>query len=108
MPEVGGTQLDPHRAYEPAGEVVAARLDLLRGPLAEVDGLEATRAVARRLNGVHDDPLPATLHVDAQLALLREIEPLVREFQPGDEYFDNVMYGSVDAEFLYAVVRRLG
>ena len=46
-----------------------ARLDLLRGPLAEVDGLEATRAVARRLNGVHDDPLPATLHVDAQLAL---------------------------------------
>lgn len=43
---------------------------LVRGPLALLDGLEARRAVAARLDGVADDPLPATLHVDAQLALV--------------------------------------
>ena len=45
------------------------RKSLYRGPLAAVDGLSAARAVASRLDGVPDDPLPTTLFLDAQLAL---------------------------------------
>ncbi len=33
----------------------------------------ARRAVAARLNGVPDDPLPATLYIDAQLALVDDM-----------------------------------
>ena len=47
----------------------AQRLSLYRGPLADLDGLAARRAVASIANGLPDDPLPATLFIDAQLAL---------------------------------------
>jgi asparagine synthase (glutamine-hydrolysing) len=49
------------------------RTRLLLGPLAELDGQAARRAVTARLNGVHDDPLPATLYIDAQLALVDDM-----------------------------------
>ena len=49
------------------------RADLVRGPLAAVDGEAARRAVAARLNGFPDDPLPATLYIDAQLALVDDM-----------------------------------
>jgi asparagine synthase (glutamine-hydrolysing) len=49
------------------------RARLLRGPLAELDGQAARRAVAARLDGIRDDPLPATLYIDAQLALVDDM-----------------------------------
>jgi asparagine synthase (glutamine-hydrolysing) len=49
---------------------LATRAGLVRGPLAQLDGGAARRAVAARLNGVPDDPLPTTLYLDAQLALV--------------------------------------
>ncbi|HWN21623.1 MAG TPA: asparagine synthase (glutamine-hydrolyzing) [Gaiellaceae bacterium] len=49
------------------------RTEMLRGPLAQLDGEAARRAVASRLNGVPDDPLPATLYIDAQLALVDDM-----------------------------------
>jgi len=53
-----------------SGRVDAAtRRELYRGPLAELDGGAPLRAVAAIADGIPDDPLPATLFVDAQLAL---------------------------------------
>ena len=49
------------------------RRSLMRGPLAEVNGEAAHRAVEARLDGVADDPLPATLYIDAQLALVDDM-----------------------------------
>ncbi len=49
------------------------RADLFRGPLAGLDGLAARHAVESRLNGLPDDPLPATLYIDAQLALVDDM-----------------------------------
>jgi asparagine synthase (glutamine-hydrolysing) len=49
------------------------RTRLFRGPLAELDGGAARRVVADRLGGVADDPLPATLHIDGQLALVDDM-----------------------------------
>jgi asparagine synthase (glutamine-hydrolysing) len=49
------------------------RARLLRGPLADLDGQAARRAVAARLAGFPDDPLPATLYIDAQLALVDDM-----------------------------------
>jgi asparagine synthase (glutamine-hydrolysing) len=49
------------------------RTRLFRGPLAELDGEAARRAVVARLNGFPDDPLPATLYIDAQLALVDDM-----------------------------------
>jgi asparagine synthase (glutamine-hydrolysing) len=49
------------------------RARLLRGPLADLDGQAARRAVAARLDGFPDDPLPATLYIDAQLALVDDM-----------------------------------
>jgi asparagine synthase (glutamine-hydrolysing) len=49
------------------------RRRLTRGPLAAQDGLAARAAVASRLDGVTDDPLPATLHIDGQLALVDDM-----------------------------------
>ena len=46
------------------------RRRLTRGPLAPLDGKAARDAVLERLNGVVDDPLPATLYIDGQLALV--------------------------------------
>jgi asparagine synthase (glutamine-hydrolysing) len=49
------------------------RADMLRGPLGQLDGQAARRAIAARLNGVPDDPLPTTLYLDAQLALVDDM-----------------------------------
>ena len=46
---------------------------LFHGALAEHDGAAARAAVASRLNGLPDDPLPATLYTDAQLALVDDM-----------------------------------
>ncbi len=64
-------------AGSPAERVLAmsGRVDgdmrraLFRGPLAETDGSAPLRAVEAVANGVPDDPLPATLFIDSQLAL---------------------------------------
>jgi asparagine synthase (glutamine-hydrolysing) len=45
------------------------RARLVRGPLGTLDGGAAARAVRRCLDGFPDDPLPATLYLDGQLAL---------------------------------------
>jgi asparagine synthase (glutamine-hydrolysing) len=45
------------------------RRALVRGPLAALSEDAAREAVARRLDGATDDPLPVTLYVDGQLAL---------------------------------------
>jgi asparagine synthase (glutamine-hydrolysing) len=52
---------------------VGLRSRLYAGPLAELDGDAARRAIAARLDGFPDDPLPATLYVDAQLALVDDM-----------------------------------
>ena len=49
------------------------RAQLLRGPLAALDGGAAHRVVAERLGDVADDPLPATLYIDGQLALVDDM-----------------------------------
>jgi asparagine synthase (glutamine-hydrolysing) len=72
------------RTLEAAGSVerllaMSGKLDeglrarLLRGPLAVPDGGAARRVVAARLGHVPDDPLPATLYIDAQLALVDDM-----------------------------------
>lgn len=45
------------------------RSRLVRGPLAELDGRAAERAVLRCLDGAPDEPLAAQLYLDGQLAL---------------------------------------
>jgi asparagine synthase (glutamine-hydrolysing) len=45
------------------------RARLATGPLAELDGAAALRAISYRLGDVGDDPLPATLYLDGQLGL---------------------------------------
>jgi asparagine synthase (glutamine-hydrolysing) len=66
-------------APDTAGRALAGRLDpalrarLVRGPLAALDGSAARRAVLSRLAGVADDPLPATLYLDAQLGLVDDM-----------------------------------
>jgi asparagine synthase (glutamine-hydrolysing) len=49
------------------------RKQLVRGPLAELDGSAAARIITERLGGVRDDPLPATLYLDAQLGLVDDM-----------------------------------
>jgi asparagine synthase (glutamine-hydrolysing) len=46
------------------------RAELYRGPLAGLDGGAARRLVAPLADGIADDPLAATLHIDGQLALV--------------------------------------
>jgi asparagine synthase (glutamine-hydrolysing) len=46
------------------------RESLYHGPLHGKEGAAAVDAVRYSLAGVSDDPLPATLHIDAQLALV--------------------------------------
>jgi asparagine synthase (glutamine-hydrolysing) len=48
------------------------RGELVRGPLAEVDGV-ALRTLRERLGRVGDDPLPATLYLDGQLGLVDDM-----------------------------------
>ena len=49
------------------------RSRLRSGPLAALDGQAARRTLLQRMNGVPDDPLPATLYVDAQLGLVDDM-----------------------------------
>ena len=49
------------------------RADLYRGPLATSDGLAGRRAVAPLAQGIADEPLAATLHIDGQLALVDQM-----------------------------------
>jgi asparagine synthase (glutamine-hydrolysing) len=49
------------------------RAQLVRGPLAELDGGATLRAVRAAMNGLEDDPLPATLYLDGQLALVDDM-----------------------------------
>jgi asparagine synthase (glutamine-hydrolysing) len=49
------------------------RTQLFRGPLAETDGQAARRTVLALLDGVPDDPLPTTLYIDGQLALVDDM-----------------------------------
>jgi asparagine synthase (glutamine-hydrolysing) len=46
---------------------------IARGPLAELDGSAAIRAVYAALGDFPDDPLPATLYIDGKLALLDDM-----------------------------------
>ena len=48
------------------------RSELVRGPLAEVEGV-ALRRLRERLGRVGDDPLPATLYLDGQLGLVDDM-----------------------------------
>ena len=47
----------------------ALRRELVRGPLAELDGNAALRAISYRLGDLPDAPLPAALYLDGQLGL---------------------------------------
>jgi asparagine synthase (glutamine-hydrolysing) len=49
------------------------RASLFRGPLASLDGTAAREAVLARLDGAVDDPLPTTLFIDGQLALVDDM-----------------------------------
>jgi len=46
---------------------------LLVGPMKTAAGDSAARAIAARLDGVPDDPLPVTLYLDGQLALVDDM-----------------------------------
>jgi asparagine synthase (glutamine-hydrolysing) len=85
---LGLAQLGPGRvrragrmlsAPDTASRELAGRIDsalrarLVRGPLAELDGTAARDALLTRLAGVTDDPLPATLYLDAQLGLVDDM-----------------------------------
>lgn len=49
------------------------RVELYRGPMEEMRGEAARNAAERCLDGLADDPLPATLFIDAQLALVDDM-----------------------------------
>ena len=68
-------------ASDPAERLLATsgRLDddlraqLVRGPLAELDGTIALRTARERLGDVGHDPLPAALYLDGQLGLVDDM-----------------------------------
>jgi asparagine synthase (glutamine-hydrolysing) len=49
------------------------RVQLYRGPMTEMRGRGAQEAVERCLDGLADDPLPATLFIDSQFALVDDM-----------------------------------
>jgi asparagine synthase (glutamine-hydrolysing) len=49
------------------------RSELVRGPLAELDGRSAYRIAREYLAQIVDDPLPATLYLDARLGLVDDM-----------------------------------
>jgi asparagine synthase (glutamine-hydrolysing) len=51
----------------------AVRSRLYRGPLEGVNGSAVREAIATAAAGVPDDPLPNTLHIDGQLALVDDM-----------------------------------
>lgn len=55
------------------------------------------------------DPLHGIdLDLESQIELVEELSPYIEEFRPPERFFENIMYGAVDAELLYAMTRRLG
>src|SRR5262249_53354195 len=68
-------------AADPAERLLAAsgrlgpdlRAELVRGPLAELDGRTALRIARERLGRVGNDPLPAALYLDAKLGLVDDM-----------------------------------
>jgi asparagine synthase (glutamine-hydrolysing) len=68
-------------AVDPVERLLAAsgrlapglRRQLVRGPLAELDGLTAARVLQERLGVVGPDPLPAALYLDGQLGLVDDM-----------------------------------
>src|SRR5262249_21836100 len=68
-------------AADPAERLLAAsgrlgpglRAELVRGPLAELDGRTALRIARERLGRVGNDPLPAALYLDGQLGLVDDM-----------------------------------
>jgi asparagine synthase (glutamine-hydrolysing) len=69
------------RADDPATRLLAMsghmpaglRRELVRGPLAELDGNAAWRAVNQHCGAISDDPLAATLGLDSQLGLVDDM-----------------------------------
>ena len=51
----------------------ALRAQLVRGPLAELDGTTALRTARERLGSVTHDPLPAALYLDGQMGLVDDM-----------------------------------
>jgi asparagine synthase (glutamine-hydrolysing) len=49
------------------------RRKLLRGPLAEIDGLAARKVLAAAAGDIDSDPLSSTLYMDGQLALVDDM-----------------------------------
>jgi len=49
------------------------RRELVRGPLAALDGGAAMRTILQRLGDTADDPLPAALYLDGQLGLVDDM-----------------------------------
>ena len=72
-------------APDPASRLVAMsgkldpglRVKLVKGPLAELDGRAAQRAVAARLQGVQSDALATTLYLDGQLDMVDHMLPYI-------------------------------
>jgi asparagine synthase (glutamine-hydrolysing) len=68
-------------ARDPAARLLAMsgrgstelRRSLARNELAALDGATGERTIRAKLNGVHDDPVAATLYLDAQLELVDDM-----------------------------------
>lgn len=59
---------------------------------------------------VFDRPDPmygVSIELPNQLDLLSDLARYIEEFSPPSSFFQNIMYGSVDAEVLYGLVRHL-
>jgi asparagine synthase (glutamine-hydrolysing) len=51
----------------------AARTNLMRGPMAALDGGAARRAILARMGSMPEQPLPAALYLDGQLGLVDDM-----------------------------------
>jgi asparagine synthase (glutamine-hydrolysing) len=69
------TATDPtERLLAASGRLATGlRSELVRGPLAELDGRAAQRTLRARLGSVGGDPLPAALYLDGQMALVDDM-----------------------------------
>jgi asparagine synthase (glutamine-hydrolysing) len=69
------TATDPtERLLAESGRLATGlRSELVRGPLAELDGRAAQRTLQARLGSVGGDPLPAALYLDGQMALVDDM-----------------------------------
>jgi asparagine synthase (glutamine-hydrolysing) len=72
--ETLGARSAPERLVAMSGKMDGdLRHALYRGPLAEHDGDRALRLVQGIADGVRDEPLPLTLYIDGQLALVDDM-----------------------------------